>query len=66
MISILSTQTLSEETIEKKITIMPNPAAKRGSLANFAFPELHPKVRKEQVKREKKRLRRLDPGKGKK
>ena len=23
---------------------MPNPAAKKGSLASFAFPELHPKV----------------------
>jgi hypothetical protein len=23
---------------------MPNPAARRGSIANYAFPELHPKV----------------------
>ena len=30
--------------VEQHITIMPNPAARRGSMANYAFPELHPKV----------------------
>jgi hypothetical protein len=33
-----------EGEVEQHITIMPNPAARRGSIANYAFPELHPKV----------------------
>ena len=36
---------------EQHISIIQNPRPRRGSMANFAFPELHPKVARGQEKR---------------